>query len=107
MNQPANVFSDLQHGYALIEDINARISEQYQKIADAKEELRQLKTDRNAYFKEFLERAEEIRMLCEQYSNEMDRVNTTAQSNEAELDKLRRKLTGEYDPTDVRSPEAL
>lgn len=94
-NQQVNVFNDLQQGYTLIEDINARISEQYKKITEAEEEVRQLKTDRNAYFTEFLERAKEIRMLCEHYSNEMEQVNGEIRNNEEQLEELRRKLTGE------------
>ena len=114
-NQPANVFSDLQHGYALIEDINARIDEQYEEINHAKEKLRQLQIDRNAYFTEFIERAKEIRSLCEQYSSEMVHTNANDEigNNDEQLEKLRRKLTGEnepmkntnYDPNTVRSPE--
>ena len=103
-NQPANVFSDLQQGYALIEDINAKINKQYEEINHAKEELRQLKIDRNAYFTEFIERAKEIRSLCEQYSSEMDQVNANDEirNNDEQLEKLRRKLTGENDDSDRR-----
>ena len=108
-NKPTTVFSDLQQGYELIKDINEQIDEQYGKIEMEKEKLRQLQIDRNAYFTEF-------QILCEHYSNEMTRVNTTEKANEAELDKLRRKLTGEDDDSDRmdlnqftyrRFPEAL
>lgn len=95
MNQSANVFSNLQQEYALIEDINARINEQYEEINHAKEELRQLKADRNAYFTKFIERAKEIWSLCGQYSSEMEEVNDEIRNNDEQLDKLRRKLTGE------------
>lgn len=99
INPQANIFNDLQHFHALIEDINERISDQYEKIENAKEELRELQTDRNAYYTEFLERAKGISFICEQYSNEMDRVNKTAQSHDEQLEKLRRKLTGADEPT--------
>lgn len=106
-NQSANVFNDLQQEYALIEDINARINEQYEEINHAKEELRQLKTDRNAYFTRFIERSKEIRSLCEQYSSEMEEVNDEIRNKDEQLEKLRRKLTGEDDPATIRFPEAL
>ena len=115
-DQPATVFTDLQEGYSLIEEINARINKQNQKIEDAKEELRQLKIDRNAYFTRFLKRAEEVRGLCEMYSNEMDKVSNEIMNNGEQLEKLRRKLTGEDDDSDRmdlnqftyrRFPEAL
>ena len=100
-NSQSNVFSDLQYEYMLIEDINASIREQYKKIKDAEEEVRQLKTNRNAYFADFLDRAKEIRMLCEHYSNEMEQVNGEIRNNDEQLEKLRRKLTDEDDPTET------